>query len=370
MMPEVLMSFTNGLYRFPQTFLAGYSLSGVLNYNYCPQPTIILTRYLPQTQTFLGIVYDKGIAQEINAASGTVVNQITMAAINQQLTALGQPTIIDLNHEVMRLPDGSTAILGQVERLYTGVQSPPGVTVDVLGEEIVVVDPTWKNVTWVWDAYNWLPVSRKAILGETVSAPKIPLKLASTANDWLHGNSIYYDPSDGNLNFSMRAQDWVVKISYQNGSGDGHLVWTLGNDGSFTVNNPYGVSSPWFSHQHDVELDNSGNIVLFDNGNTRYATDPTIHSRGQVWVLDTVSMLATLQLSYDMGVYSEAYGTAEQLPNGNYWFLAGSVQSPGVAHLFSRAVEVVPGTNGTGAAAFILTNQDTSYRAPRLAAAP
>lgn len=243
-------------------------------------------------------------------------------------------------------------------------------TVDVLGDEIVVVDPTWTKVTWAWDAYDWLPVSRAAILGETVSAPHVPLKLATTANDWLHGNSIYYDPSDGNLNFSVRSQDWVVKISYQNGTGDGHLVWTLGHGGTFTLNNPNGIPYPWFSHQHDAELDNSGNIVLFDNGNTRYATDPSIHSRGQVWVLDTLTNTATLQLSYDMGVYSQAYGTAEQLPNGNYWFLAGDSQNAAVTHLFSRAVEVVPGLKGIGTPAFIINNALTTYRAPRLIAAP
>ena len=44
----------------------------------------------------------------------------------------------------------------------------------------------------------------------------------------------------------------MIKIDYDNGTGDGHIVWTLGQGGNFTSIAPPGVQDPWFSHQHDV----------------------------------------------------------------------------------------------------------------------
>ena len=93
--------------------------------------------------------------------------------------------------------------------------------------------------------------------------------LAPVANDWLHANSLNYIPSSGDLLFSMRHQDWVAKIDYNNGTGGGAVLWELGLGGSWTINStdPY----PWFSHQHDVEYELGGTTVLsaYDNGNTR-----------------------------------------------------------------------------------------------------
>ena len=63
----------------------------------------------------------------------------------------------------------------------------------------------------------------------------------------------------------------MIKIDYANGTGDGHIVWTLGQGGNFTLVNTAdpGDPSPWFTHQHDVRYINDTTLVLFDDGNTR-----------------------------------------------------------------------------------------------------
>jgi arylsulfate sulfotransferase len=76
-----------------------------------------------------------------------------------------------------------------------------------------------------------------------------PITLATVAQDWLHANSLWYDPADGNLVISLRNQDWIVKVAYQNGAGNGSVVWRLGNQGDFTMRkttlaDPVGGSSP------------------------------------------------------------------------------------------------------------------------------
>src|SRR5206468_12476360 len=121
-------------------------------------------------------------------------------------------------------------------------------------------------------------------------------------------------------------QDWVLKIDYRNGEGDGHVLWRLGQGGDFTVNST--DANPWFSHQHNAHYIDDSTLVLFDNGNTRRASDPNAHSRGQVWTLDEQTMTATLVVNADLGNYSNAFGAAARLSNGDYSFTSGRPGQP------------------------------------------
>ena len=74
------------------------------------------------------------------------------------------------------------------------------------------------------------------MLGETcvVAATCPPFILApSRPMDWTHGNSHFLQTPDGHLLYSSRHQDWLIKIAYDNGEGDGHIIWKLGKDGVF-----------------------------------------------------------------------------------------------------------------------------------------
>jgi hypothetical protein len=130
----------------------------------------------------------------------------------------------------------------------------------------------------------------------------------------------------------------VIKIDYTHGTGDGHVIWRLGQGGDFSVisSDP----SPWFSHQHYPHYLDDSTLVLFDNGNTRRAGDPNAHSRGQAWTLDETAMTATLAFNVDLGNYSAELGTAERMPNGNFVFGSGAQVSP--LPVFGQSIEVLP----------------------------
>ena len=241
---------------------------------------------------------------------GMTVLETNAARVNEQLAALGRRPITGFHHEARTLPDGRIAALAGVEQILTDVQGPG--PVDVLGDMIVVLDSNL-NVVWTWDTFDHLDVTRKAILGETcgpVSACA-PFYLAKTANDWTHGNAIQQTP-DGELLYSSRHQDWLIKVSYQNGTGDGHIIWRLGKDGDFAFNSsdPW----PWFSHQHDgnVQLSSPSELLVFDDGNTRIVSNGG-NSRGQVLELDEQNRTASFILNADLGVYSMAVGSAQLL---------------------------------------------------------
>jgi hypothetical protein len=205
-----------------------------------------------------------------------------------------------------------------------------------MGDMILVLDNDL-NVLWTWDAFDHLDPHKAAILGETcsaISAGCAPYYLAPQVNDWLHGNAVQLTP-DGNLLYSVRHLDWLIKIAYDNGNGDGSIIWKLGKDGDFAID--FGDPNSWFSHQHDPRLLTSDTLILFDNGNTRHAQDPTANSRGQMWRIDEKNRVVSLVLNADMGAFSPALGSAQKLSNGNYHFNVGWL--PDFA---SQSVEISP----------------------------
>jgi 3',5'-cyclic AMP phosphodiesterase CpdA len=226
------------------------------------------------------------------------------------------------HHEARGLPNGGALVLASTERILTDVQGPGDV--DVIGDMIVVFDSDMQ-VTWAWDAFDNLDPARAAVLGETCS-PGVggcpPFYLATIANDWLHGNSLQFT-SDGNILYSARHQDWIVKIGYNNGQGTGNIIWRLGQDGDFQIDSsdPY----PWFSHQHDPQFERGEEtaLMVFDNGNTRNATDPSANSRGQMLRIDEANRKASLAYNADLGNYAFALGAAQLLPSGGYHFEIG-----------------------------------------------
>jgi hypothetical protein len=297
------------------------------------------------------------VLRETDLASNAL-RETNLDAVNAQLTAMGRQLIYSFTHDVQRLPDGQTVVAALTERTVNVGGTPK----DYIGEMIVVLDQNFQ-VTWAWDAFDYLDVNRGPTLGELVlpgvvgpasAVPRLP------AVDWLHVNAVSLSPADGNLVVSIRHQDWVIKIDYRNGAGDGHVVWRLGAGGDFAVNST--DPSPWFSHQHNAHYIDDHTLILFDNGNLRRASDPNAHSRGQVWTLDETTMTATLVLNADLGSYSGALGAAQRLSNGDYSFTLGTNGPvPPAPRPPAHTVEVSP----TGIKNYVLDAGTPEYRSYR-----
>lgn len=264
--------------------LGGNSVANDLSGNvvwYGPSDLTFLT-HVESGGQFWGIIETLGAgpSQQILRKfdlTGMTLLETNAARVNEQLTALGKRQITGFHHEARTIADGNVAVLASEEQILTGVQGPG--PVDVLGDMVLVLDQNL-NIVWTWDSFDNLDVTRMAVLGETCpTAGCPPFYLASTANDWTHGNSLQ-ETADGNILYSSRNQDWLIKIAYNGGSGDGHVIWRLGIDGDFQINSsdPF----PWFSHQHDgnFEIGDPSVLLVFDDGNTRVRAMQGGNSRG------------------------------------------------------------------------------------------
>jgi hypothetical protein len=119
---------------------------------------------------------------------------------------------------------------------------------------------------------------------------------------------------------------------------------------------------PWFSHQHEVGIEQNGKGVytIFDNGNTRISPPAgsgsstggvpglgsncgphDCDSRGMVLKVDQTSMQATPVLTVDLGYYSPGNGSAQLLSDGNYFFVP-SIVAVGLSTVDGYTIEVGP----------------------------
>ena len=294
------------------------------------------------TVMMLGGAPDKaGVAAGYNTLrqvdlAGDTLRETNVPAVNAALAAMHQPQIVDFDHEAKLLPNGDTVVIGSTPKNVDF----HGRSTKFIGDMVIVLDQNFQPV-WVWNAFRWLNTNRLGFDHPVTT-------------DWLHANSVSWSPEDDDLIVSLRTQDWVIKIDYANGTGNGHIVWKLGAGGNFTpiANSP----DPWFSHQHDARYINDNALVVFDDGNTRQASDPMADSRGQEWILNEQNMTATLVVNADMGNYSSFLGASELLPNGNLAFTSGGLVASGGGA--GQSIEVLP----SGTRVYVQQINEFEYR--------
>jgi len=110
--------------------------------------------------------------------------------------------------------------------------------------------------------------------------------------DYCHGNAIEED-DDGNLLFSMRHTNSIVKVDRTTGD----IIWRLGgqlSDFAF-------VGNEFFSAQHDIRRMSNGNYSVYNNDNMGALQ----LSRGEEYVLDTTNW--TAEKVYEFHTINEHY---------------------------------------------------------------
>lgn len=301
------------------------------------------------------------LVREIDLA-GNPVKQITMAQLNSELSAAGYNlTLYGFHHDVDVLPNGHWIVLANTVQSETGLTGEPS-PINVMGDVIVDLDTNLKPV-WVWNEFKHLDLNRHPMM--------FP--------DWTHTNAIVYSPSDGNLLVSIRHQNWILKINYDNGQGNGDILWHLGDGGDFALRN----GSPpidWFYAQHAPSFVGAGtagnfNITMMDNGDDRLngfgnecaPNSFACYSTVPIFNVNTSNMTATLNFQYKVPTadYNSWGGNAEVLANGDLEFDLCDVPSPKGSPDVSTVEEIIP----TSTPQTVWTMHETGanlYRAERI----
>lgn len=301
---------------------------------------------------------DANLVREFDLA-GNTVKQITMSELNGELAAAGYNVNLSLfSHDVTVLPNGHWIVLANMlKNVVLNGQTTP---TQVLGDVIVDLDTNLKPV-WVWNEFDHLDVNRH------------PWNFP----DWTHTNAIIYSPDDGNLLVSIRHQNWIVKVDYENGHGTGNILWHLGEGGDFKL---IGGTDPtdWSYAQHGINFTTQYTAGVFglavmDNGDDRIYPGqtavlncgangaPACYTSVPVYQIDESAMTATLVFHQIVpsNLYSFWGGNAEMLANGDIEYdLCGTTSG-------SRFIEVTNQPNPQ--TVWTLTLSDANaYRAYRL----
>ena len=275
------------------------------------------------------------VTQEVDLA-GNIVWQMNTDQLNTALAAATcagcNITVIGTHHDFAVLPNGHIVFLASTQKVVSGTT--------VTGDVLIDLDQN-HNPVWLWNAFDHLDINRR------------PMQYP----DWTHSNAVVYSPDDKTLMMSIRHQSWVVKINYNDGAGDGSIVWRLGYQGDFALQSgTFNAVDPvdWFSAQHDANIistNTSGmiDVLLFDNGNQRILqaspltlctpTTTPCESRVPVMHLDETAKTADITWVDKPLAFSNFGGSARLLANGNIEFDECGLQP---ASVIAEVTKVVP----------------------------
>ncbi len=252
--------------------------------------------------------------REIDLA-GNTIREITLSNLSTALAAKGYNLDLgSFHHDVLALPNGHWILLASLYQSFSNLAGYTGTT-KVLGDVLIDVNSSGQPV-WVWNTFDHLDINRHPYL--------FP--------DWTHGNALLYSADDHNLILSMRHQNWIIKIDYQDGQGSGKILWRLGEGGDFTLQN--GVDpTDWFYAQHGPAFFTPNTTGFFrlgvmDNGDDRPTPDggicgatgePACYSTASIFQIDESTMTATLVTHYNPSpsLYSYFGGDVRSLANGD-----------------------------------------------------
>jgi arylsulfate sulfotransferase len=271
--------------------------------------------------------------REVDLA-GNIIHQTTPTEITANwhtIPSLQNAVWEGLNHDVLLLPNGHLILLASIGETINDVAGIPAGT-SVAGNALIDWDPQI-GTAWTWSTFDHLDLSRA------------PYGLS----DWTHGNALVYSPDDGNLLFSMRNQNWIVKINYQDGAGDGSILWRFGPGGDFTLPNGQApIEWNYGQHYPSIQSPNSSGIfslMFFNNGNNRLVDSANdvcgspgfiaCYSSVPIFQLNEYTKTATVLWEDKLSpAYSTCCGDALVLPSGNVEYdVAFDVNTPNVSYI-------------------------------------
>ena len=169
---------------------------------------------------------------------------------------------------------------------------------------IELVDPATNQVLWEWSIFDHFDPA-------DFQVPEIANQgLSGTGVDWSHSNSATWDEARSLFWVCIRHFDQILGVDYPSGE----IRITLGQDGL--------GGDDAVSHAHAPEVQPDGQILFYDNGNSRAVPETRVV---QVDFDEATGRYEeTFVWKDDPPFYTFAVGDADRLPNGNTLVTAGT----------------------------------------------
>ena len=241
------------------------------------------------------------------------------------------------HHAFDRMPNGNTLIVAWEHKTCEEAEAKgrkPG-TLPRPGEDtghtpaydglwadyIVEVDREGKEV-WSWHAWDHIGTGKN----EFDINYRLPIKNYYGDSDWMHINSVRYNPETDSVLISSRNFCEVFIVSHD---AEGRVLWRFGNPGSHGEGSLPGFcddGSQILFGNHDATWLGNDRISLFDNGWQRPQAN---RSRAVVVNVETKRVEWEYAANNLNSFYSAYQGSAQHLPNGNVL-----ITSTATGHLF------------------------------------
>ncbi|MBK9726614.1 MAG: aryl-sulfate sulfotransferase [Saprospiraceae bacterium] len=262
------------------------------------------------------------------------------------------------HHDIKALPNGNVLIIAWESKTNTQAisqgRNPALVPATLWSEQILEIQPvgaTAGNVVWEWHLWDHLIQdfdNTKPNYGIVNSNPQLinlNYKASTTNSDWIHLNSIDYNPSLDQILLSSHSfnEVWIIDhsttkteaASHSGGNSEkgGDILYRWGNPMTYNI----GSTSQFFG-QHNAlwiesGLPNQNQILVYNNGNGRpggnYSTIEIINPpvTGYNYTSTLPYLPASPSWIYNAAnpnnLYSQNISGAQQLSNGNILFCSG-----------------------------------------------
>ncbi len=161
---------------------------------------------------------------------------------------------------------------------------------------------------------------------------------SNEVRDLTHSNTIFFDVEEDILYYNARNLNTFYKINHKTGT----VIWGLGEYGNFSLYNlKEQEREALFYHGHAVEKVDDNRFILFDNDYHNQTNSENKRSRIVEITINETDMSARESWSWTatQDYYSEIWGDADLLPNGNRLGTFGTYYRFGTS-LGARLVEV------------------------------
>ena len=288
------------------------------------------------------------------------------------------------HHESWPMPNGniltlSTTLHDLTPEQRTAFCPDDPLEFEIISDVVVEFEPSGRVVrTWdLWDA-----VDIEEAPGHALCVDRGPFA-SELGRDWMHANAVIYDANRDAVIVSARHTNQVIALEHGDAEGpQSDVMWIFGEHGTMELDGepPY--------HQHAVELQADGSILLYDNGNNRPGTvvgdpDTPMYSRAVLYDVDDSSTdraewTVTQRWEHTADdadgsvVYARFLGDADLVPNGNVLVTHGGIDLRGdddFEHAVVIEVEPSDGSDGEIVWEFRIGSSEdevTIYRSERI----